>query len=156
MNRKPVSRHRSRGGYTLTELLIVLLIAAILSAMLLPRFFSAVRAMSARSAVSYVVADLALARTQAVREGQTVSLRVDGSTTYRVTLDQGNTIVRTLKTVRVDGQRGVSLTPSGARVMFDSRGMLRGGSATQVIVSRTGKVDTVSISAVGRVYRGAN
>jgi Tfp pilus assembly protein FimT len=124
--------------------------------MLLPRFFSAVRAMSARSAVSYVVADLALARTQAVREGQTVSLRVDGATVYRVTLDQGNAVVRTLKTVNVDGQRGVSLTPTGARFSFDSRGMLRGGSDTELRVNRAGEVDIISVSAVGRVYRGAN
>jgi type II secretion system protein H len=151
-------RHRDRrGGFTLVELLVVLILAAIISSMVVPRFFSYFRHLSARSAVSQVVADLTMARTQAVREGRTVSLRVTGASTYRVTLDNGATILRTLKTVDVKGgQRAVTLSPGTARVIFNSRGMLVTGSTTQLLVSRTGKADTVSVSAVGRVYRGGN
>jgi type II secretion system protein H len=151
-------RHRDpRGGFTLAELLIVLIIAAIISSMALPRFFSFIRHLNARSAVSQVVTDLTLARTQAVREGRTVSLRVTGTSSYRVTVDNGATVLSTVKTVDVKGgQRDVSLSPTTARVIFDSRGMLLTGSSSQLVVSRSGKVDTVSVSAVGRVYRGGN
>ncbi|HEU4884189.1 MAG TPA: GspH/FimT family pseudopilin [Longimicrobium sp.] len=151
-------RHRDRrGGYTLIELLIVLVLAAIISSMVVPRFFSFVRQLSARSAVSQVVADLALARTQAVREGRTVSVRVTGASTYKVTLDNGTTILKTIKTVDVKGgQRNVTISPSSARVIFDSRGMLVTGSSAQLLINRTGRTDTVSVSAVGRVYRGGN
>jgi type IV fimbrial biogenesis protein FimT len=151
-------RHRDpRGGFTLAELLIVLIVAAIITSMALPRFFSFIRHLNARSAVSQVVTDLALARTQAVREGRTVSLRVTGASTYKVTLDNGTTILKTVKTVDVKGgQRNVTISPSTARVIFDSRGMLLSGSSAQLLVTRTGKTDTVSVSAVGRVYRGGN
>lgn len=151
-------RHRDpRGGFTLTELLIVLTVAAIITSMALPRFFGFIRHLNARSAVSQVVVDLAMARTQAVREGRSVSLRMTGASTYQVTVDSGASVLKTLKTVDVrGGQRDVSLSPSTARVIFDSRGMLTAASAQQLRVSRSGKVDTVSISAVGRVYRGGN
>lgn len=151
-------RHRERrGGFTLTELLIVLVIAAVISTIAMPRFVGFVRELSGRSAASQVVADLTMARTQAVREGRSVSLRITGAGTYRVTVDNGNTVLRTVKTVDVrGGQRNVSILPLTARVIFDSRGMLMSASTTQLLVSRTGKTDTVSISAVGRVYRGGN
>jgi type II secretion system protein H len=158
MNSTTTVRHRDRrGGFTLIELLIVLILAALISSMVVPRFFTYVRHLSARSAVSQVVTDLALARTQAVREGRTVSLRVSGASTYKVTLDNGATILKTIKTVDVKGgQRNVTISPTTARVIFDSRGMLVTGSSTQLLVVRTGKTDTVSVSAVGRVYRGAD
>ncbi|WP_420126948.1 GspH/FimT family pseudopilin [Longimicrobium sp.] len=153
-----IVRHRDRrGGYTLTELLIVLIVAAIISSMALPRFFSFIRHLNARSATSRVVADLTMARTQAVREGRSVSLRMTGASTYQITVDNGAAVLRTIKTVDVrGGQRDVSLAPTAARVIFDSRGMLTAASAQQLRVVRLGKVDTVSISAVGRVYRGGN
>ena len=158
MTSETTVRHRDpRGGYTLIELLIVLILAALISSMVAPRFFSFMRHLSGRSAVSQVVTDLTMARTQAVREGRTVSLRVTGASTYKVTLDNGATILKTIKTVDVKGgQRAVTLSPTTARVIFDSRGMLVTGSSAQLLVSRTGKTDTVSVSAVGRVYRGAN
>jgi Tfp pilus assembly protein FimT len=135
----------------------VIILAALISAMVVPRLYGFMRQLSARSAASQVVADLSLARTQAVREGRTVSLRVTGASTYKVTVDNGATILRTVKTVDVRGaQRAVTISPSTARVIFDSRGMLLPGSSSQLLVSRTGRIDTVSVSAVGRVYRGGN
>lgn len=135
----------------------MLIVAAIITSMALPRFFSFIRHLNARSAVSQVVADLTMARTQAVREGSGASLRMTGPTTYSVTVDNGAAVVSTIKTVNLRGsQRDVALSPLTARVAFDSRGMLSPGSSQQLLVSRTGKVDTVSISAVGRVYRGGN
>jgi prepilin-type N-terminal cleavage/methylation domain-containing protein len=157
MTSRTTVRHRDpRGGFTLTELLIVLIVAAVISSMALPKFFSFVRHLSARSAVSQVVADLTMARTQAVREGRSVSLRVTGTGTYQLTLDVAPTPT-VLKTVKVGGgQRDVSLYPPATRIGFDSRGMLLAGTSNQLLVTRTGKVDTLSISAVGRVYRGGN
>jgi type II secretion system protein H len=156
MTTETTVRHRDpRGGFTLTELLIVLIVAAIITSMALPKMFSFIRHLNARSATSQVVADLTMARTQAVREGRSVSLRMTGASTYQVTVD--NDVPTTIKTVDIrGGQRDVSIAPADARVTFDSRGMLSAASANQLRVTRTGKADTVSISAVGRVYRGGN
>lgn len=161
MTSPSTTRHRGRrGGYTLAELLIVIVIAGIIASIAVPRLFGMIRNLSARSAVSKVVSDLALARTQAVREGRTVSFRVVSTKAYRLTVDNGANPIRTIKTVDVSGtQKNVTVATNPAtpaNVSFDPRGMLRGGSATQLVVTRGGIADTVSISAVGRVYRGSN
>lgn len=158
MTSTSTTRHRDRrGGYTLAELLIVIVIAGIIASIAVPRLSTMIRHLSARSAVSTVVSDLTLARTQAVREGRTVSLTVTGTGTYQVTVDQGADPDRVLKTVDVSGtQKNVSLTPNPTTISFDPRGMLRPGSGDQLVVNRGTMTDIVSVSAVGRVYRGAN
>jgi prepilin-type N-terminal cleavage/methylation domain-containing protein len=149
----PCYRHSRRGGFTLTELLIVIVIMGLILGIAGPRFVNWIRYFTARSATSQVVADLALARTQAVREGQTVSIQTVDGDTYRVLVE--TVPARTIKTVDVAGAQGtVSLgVPAGTRIAFDSRGMLRPGSATQLTVSYGGNTDVVSITGVGRVYR---
>lgn len=154
MKRPHAFRLRSRGGYTLAELLAVIVIAGIMATIAVPRLSGAIRHLSARSAVSRVVSDLTLARTQAVREGRTVSLRLTGASTYRLTLDQGVNVVRTLKTVDIAGtQKNVTIGPTNSVVSFNPRGMVSTGG-TQLLVTRGTQTDTLSISAVGRVYRG--
>lgn len=155
MNRPHHYRHRSRrGGYTLAELMAVIVIAGVLATIAVPRLSGYIRHLSARSAASKVVSDLMLARTQAVREGQTVSLRVTGTGAYQVTEDLGASPVRTVKTVDVAGtQRNVILAPNPTTISFDPRGMLRPGSGAELRITRGTQTDTISISAVGRVYR---
>jgi type IV fimbrial biogenesis protein FimT len=155
MNRPHHYPHRDRrGGYTLAELMAVIVIAGIIATIAVPRLSGYIRHLSARSAVSTVVSDLALARTQAVREGRTVSLRVTGAAAYQVTVDVGANPVRTLKTVNVAGtRRTVTLTPNPTTISFDPRGMLRPGSGAELRIARGTQIDTISISAVGRVYR---
>lgn len=158
MTSPSTTRHRDpRGGYTLAELLIVIVIMGIVASIAVPRLSGMIRNLSARSAVSKVVSDLTLARTQAVREGRTVSLRVVSAGSYRVTLDNGATPIRTIKTVDVSGtQKNISLEPTNTVISFDPRGMLRPGSGDRLVVKRGTSTDSVSISAVGRVYRGSN
>lgn len=158
MTSPSTTRHRDRrGGYTLAELVIVIVIMGIMATIAVPRLSTFLRQLSARSAVSKVVSDLTLARTQAVREGRTVSFTVTGTGTYQVTVDQGANPARVIKTVNVSGtQKNVSLTPNPTTIAFDPRGMLRPGSGDQLVVKRGTTTDIVSVSAVGRVYRGAN
>jgi type II secretion system protein H len=153
MNRPHHYRNRDRrGGYTLAELMAVIVIAGIIATIAVPRLSSYIRHLSARSAASTVVSDLMLARTQAVREGQTVSLRVTNAAEYQLTVDANP--VRTLKTVNVAGtQRSVTLGPNGTTISFDPRGMLRAGSGSELRITRGTQTDTISITGVGRVYR---
>jgi Tfp pilus assembly protein FimT len=138
------------------ELLLVLSIIGIGVAIGYPKGTAFIRSLTARSATSQVVSDLALARTTAVREGRSASFRVATSSAYTVTMDADDgTSLRTVKSVTLDGaERGVSLGTVGTRITFDSRG-LRKNTTGSVIVTRTGGADTVSVTIVGRVYRGS-
>lgn len=150
-----------RRGFSMAEILIVLVIAGLVLALAGPKFSSYLRSLTARSTTVQVATDLALARTQAVREGQPVSFRVVSASQYQVRVEDavGNP-VRIVKTVDVSGpqQSTVLLSPVGGRVAFDSRGMYRNATSTMsaVVVSRGAEVDSITISAVGRVYRDRN
>lgn len=150
---------RGRAGFTLIELLVVLLLMALVLSMVGPRFTAGIRYFTARSATSQVVADLSLARTQAVREGRTTSLRILNATQYRVTVDNPDgTELRAVKNVTLEGAaRGVALGPVGTRIAFDSRGMRRTGAGlgAQVVITRQdAESDIVNVTIVGRVKRG--
>lgn len=150
------SRPTGRRGFTLAEMLVVLVLMGIMAAMAGPRLVHWARVVGQRGALNELVADLSLARTQAVRQGQTVSLRVASDTRYSVTVDDaaGN-VVRTLKQVDLaDTYTGTTLTRTGGQVSFDSRGMYRANSSfADLGVQQGSTTKTVRISVVGRIYR---
>jgi prepilin-type N-terminal cleavage/methylation domain-containing protein len=150
-------RRRGRAGFTLVELLVVLLLMGLVLTLAAPKFMATIRYFTARSATSQVVADLALARTTAVREGRSTSLRILSASTYQVVVDaNGAAADRTVKSVVVEGAaRGVSLGTVGTRITFDSRGMRRNATES-ITVTRAEGVDVVNVTIVGRVYRGTN
>lgn len=153
----PPLRRTGRSGFSLIELLIVLVIATLIMLLAVPRMASFTRYLTSRSAASQVVADLALARTTAVREGQSASFRILTATQYQVTVDADNngTVSRVVKAVTIDGsRRGVALGTPGTRITFDSRGMRRNAVQTVVVTRTDGGVDNINVSMVGRVYRG--
>jgi prepilin-type N-terminal cleavage/methylation domain-containing protein len=153
-----ITRPRGRRGVTLVELLAVLGIILLLSALGGPRMYRWAQVAGQRGAANQVVADLALTRVQAVRQGQTVSMRVEGSTRYRITVDDPTTgnEVRELKDVNLGAlYKNTSVeSPGTGRIAFDSRGMLRPGSATSVTITRGGVVRQVTVTTVGRIVRG--
>jgi type II secretion system protein H len=154
---RPGGRH----GFTLIELLVVLALMGLVLTLAAPKFAGTIRNLTARSATSRVVADLALARSQAVREGRTASFRVVSDSQYRVTVDNAlGAEARAVKTVTLEGsRRGVALGPPGTRIAFDSRGMRRTGAGmgTALLISRQGGMaDTVNVTIVGRVQRGSS
>lgn len=154
MNCTTAVRPRGRRGFTLPELLLVVVIMGLMASMAGPRLLRWAQIAGQRGAANQVVADLSLARVQAVRQGQTVSLRITSPTAYRVTVDDAaGTAVRTLKTMDLaQSYRTVALDPAAARIAFDSRGMLR--TAQNTVTVAHGTVHrTINISAVGRIYR---
>jgi prepilin-type N-terminal cleavage/methylation domain-containing protein len=150
-----IARPRARRGFTLPELMLVVVIIGIMAAMAGPRLFRWIQVAGQRGATNQVVADLQYARVQAVRQGQTVSLRIDSDKAYRVTVDDANgNVVRTLKTMDLSlSYRDAVLDPGTGRIAFDSRGMLR-TVLNGITVIRGNTRRTVNVSTVGRIYSG--
>ena len=155
MTRTNTVPDRRRGGFTLTELMIVVLIIALMAAMAGPRMMRWIQTIGQRGAANQLAGDLALARIQAVRQGATVSFRIDDSDSYRVTVDDSNgNAVRTLRTVHLQNlYRGATLEPQEGRIAFDSRGVLRSNvsDVTEIVLSRGEVRKRVTVIGVGRI-----
>jgi Tfp pilus assembly protein FimT len=141
---------------TLLELLLVLVLIGMLAAMVGPRMAGWAQAIGRRGAANQLVADLSLARTQAVRQGQTVSFRIVSNTAYTITADDANgNALRTLRSVNLARRySATTLNRTGGRIAFDSRGMYRAGVSTiaDVGVTRNGTTKVVRVTMVGRIY----
>ena len=125
--------------------LVVVVIVGLMAAMAGPRMMRWVQTIGQRGATNQLAGDLAYARIQAVRQGATVSVRIDDADTYRVTVDDANgNVVRTLRTVNLANfSRGASLSPTTGRIAFDSRGVLRPVSDISDITLTRGYVSRV-------------
>ena len=146
------SRHR--GGFTLAELLVVLVIIGIALAMAVPRLQGALQESAVQSALNRVASDVTLTRIRAVRTARRAVLVVNAAGTgYTVVVDPAGT-PSTFKTVSfANDYKGLTLSPVNDSVAFDSRGMLVQGTGT-ISATRQGRTESLTISGVGRVYRG--
>jgi len=145
--------HHNRGGFSLAEVLIVLVIIGIALAMALPKAEQTLQQSAIRGALNRVASDITLTRLRAVRTARRASLIVNGAGTgYTVVVDPTGT-PQTFKSVSFTSDYpGLVLSPVNDSVTFDSRGMLIGGSGT-IRATRRSRTDSVSVSGVGRVYR---
>jgi type IV fimbrial biogenesis protein FimT len=147
---------RGPAGFTLAELLIVLVIVAIALAMAVPRLNALLQVNAVQGALNRVATDLNLARVRALTTSRQVRLTVSGDGgSYVIVVDPNGAVPTTYKTVRLtqDFPR-VDLTPHGAAITFDSRGMAAGNVTTTLTATKQGKSSTLTISGVGRIYRG--
>lgn len=146
---------RGRGGFSLAEILIVLVIMGIAMAMAVPRLRGMVRTSSIQGALNRVAGDLSYARIRAIRTGARtqVSIASDGKS-YTVVEDPAGATPVTRKTVNLKlDYPDLVLSPAPGVVSFDSRGMLRAGGTNVVRATRQQRTDSLRVSGVGMIYR---
>lgn len=145
---------RGRGGFSLPEMLIVLVIMGIATAMIVPRLQGVAKVSSVQGALNRLASDITFARIRAIRNGARAQLVIasDGKS-YTTTVNAGGTGSETRTTSLAKDFPATVLSPTGATVTFDSRGMLVTGSTPTITATNQGRSATITISGVGVVYR---
>jgi type IV fimbrial biogenesis protein FimT len=149
---------RHNAGFTFTELMVVIGIFAILSAIAVPNFLSWRTDAKLRGAVSNLKADLNLARLSAAREGQALAVTFETGL-YQIFFDNGSGS-GTADNWLPDGDEkmvrnrrlpaGITLTNDvGGQLEFDARGLLPGGGANLTLTDTSGQNVTLSLNRLG-------
>ncbi|UCC50000.1 MAG: GspH/FimT family pseudopilin [Gemmatimonadota bacterium] len=148
-------------GFTLTELIVVLILAGVAMAIVSPSLGRAFRRTGVRAAVDEFASTHSLARAAAVRYGRLAELHIDaGNRRFWVEVDTSTTggVKDTVGVVKYVGSHGVSVTSTRAILCFDGRGLPTTRGSCQaadatLVFSSGGRTDTVTVSALGRVFR---
>lgn len=149
---------RSRAGFTLVELLVVLVLVLLTASLAAPSFRGVVARVRGRSALDRIAGDVAYARMLAVREGARATLRFaregSGCSSQSYTLVVMTTPARTARQTVLDlGPEACLELGAVDSISFNSRGLPSTVNNRKVYVRRGGTADSLTISVLGRVFR---
>jgi Tfp pilus assembly protein FimT len=137
----------SRAGTSVLEMAAVLVLAAILLGIAVPRMRHAAERAAVRGAAADIVTTLSAARQLAAANGGGVSIAIDAPAATLRVIRRGDTV-----TTRPLGRLfGVTLRTTRDSVAYDARGLGLGASNLTFVVVRGITVDTVVVSRLGRV-----
>lgn len=134
-------------GFTLVELLIVMLVTGIVLAIAVPRARAGVDRVVVRSAATDVRATLGLARTLALAGHAVIVVDVDSASGV-LRIRRGSDILMRRAVARA---HGVELHATRDSMAYDPYGMGRGASNLSVLIRRGVVVETVFVSRMGRI-----
>jgi prepilin-type N-terminal cleavage/methylation domain-containing protein len=159
----PDGRHFRRRGFTLLEMMIVLLIVGLLFAIAIRPLNTQRRKLNARSARVAASQGLALARSASIARGCVARFHLNVTATPNskmwVTVCKATTIGRVGAAIdtlgRIDtlsGRFGVTVSGTSDSVSYDARGFSVGyTSAAYAFRAGTGARDSLTVSPMGRV-----
>ncbi|MEO8623146.1 MAG: GspH/FimT family pseudopilin [bacterium] len=138
---------RRRSGYTLIELVLVMILIGLISLIGLRQFHNYLDRISTRNAVRAAAGVIARARDEAIALHTPVSVRID-------------TIASTLELRSRNGSfgraalgdvNGVALSTTRDSITFDVRGLGYGAANLTLVAKRGGSSDTLVLSRLGRI-----
>jgi prepilin-type N-terminal cleavage/methylation domain-containing protein len=147
---------KPRPGYTLTEMLIVVVMVGMLTLMTLPKFSGLVERNQLSAAREEIAAAVATARAAAVQKGRTATLRFSGNNMWVtvVTSSAGTTTtIVPVKNYRSLYNVSLSVSSTDTLINYDTRGFANptlAGTAIFRIVG-TSKRDSVCVTAAGQI-----
>ena len=146
---------RNRTGYTLTELLMVIVMIGVLLALAMPKLNKVDAQAGTASAAQAIASQLATARAVAIATGYPARVTISGSDVTIATSDSLGTFTPMGKSVTL-ANYGVTVTAAPAsNVEFDPRGFAAGIATMQrfIVDADTYGVprDTVCVARIGLV-----
>jgi prepilin-type N-terminal cleavage/methylation domain-containing protein len=143
---------RNRSGYTIIEMIVVLVIFAVVTSLSIPRLHAATSSAGLRSARTQTAIYLATAHALAVQRGRE-SRFVRSGNSVTVTVDSSGTQVVYGRPHDLSREHGVSIpTTSHDTIRFDPRGFAIGAGTTEkVVLTRDGMRDSVCMSKLGKI-----
>ena len=147
---------QGRAGFTLTEMLVVVVVMGTLTMISLPKFAGLQERSRLTSARQEIEAAIATARAAAVQKGRTATLTINGnSLRVTVTSANGGTQTVVIPPMPLDSVYGVTLSATNASITFDMRGFVSprlGGTGIYRLAATTRR-DSVCITAIGQLMK---
>ena len=114
-------------GFTLIELMVTLAIATIIVLIAVPSFTTLIKNNRIIANSNTFISAISLARTEATKRGQTITLTSSNGTTWDDgwNINRGGTVIRNYEAF----DAGTTLTSTVTNFSFDSRGALSGASS---------------------------
>src|SRR5690348_16497964 len=143
---------RNRSGFTISALIVVLVIFAVVTSLSIPRLHAATSSAGLRSARTQTAIYLATAHALAVQRGREAWFLRSGNV-VTVTVDSSGTQVVYGRPHDLSREHGVSIpTTSHDTLRFDARGFAIGANAVEkIVLTRDGMRDSVCMSKLGKV-----
>jgi prepilin-type N-terminal cleavage/methylation domain-containing protein len=116
---------RNRNGFTLFEIMTVIVLLGIMAALAIPRMSVSKRAASMQSARVQVESYISAARAIAIRNGGRTQLVQTGNTMY-VVADTGTGWITVVKPTRFNQSSNVVVSATVGSILFDARGLATG------------------------------
>ncbi len=116
---------RNRKGFTLFEIMMVIVLLAIITAVAVPRMSVSKRAASMQSARVQVESYISAARAIAIRNGGRTQL-VQAGNTISVLADTGTGWIIVVKPTKFNQSSDVTVSATVGSILFDARGLATG------------------------------
>lgn len=143
---------RNRAGFTMIEMLIVMVIFAVLTAVALPKLGKSRNLSNVSSAKTQIAMMLSTAKGAAVSRGSNAIMRRTGNTIWVSGTTTADTIVRPQALGTLYGVT-ISVPTGSDSVLFDARGMAQLSTQTRFVITRQTKIDTVCVTRGGAIMQ---